>query len=180
MKRLFLTLLLLIAVFGASSTLAPRLAHASTTRADMYTASCDSSDGSYNYYDQGTRNILGYQDEGNGCLAFDPNYVPSDCSNSDLCWDVQAATNLSPSVYQTFAEAEGWDQCDGGEWIQELYSAHWFSGSAAVSSQAYGPFQTCSTSHDYQGDYGHFFEYSSSSGSFGWTVCEYDTPTGCV
>jgi hypothetical protein len=178
MKRLLLTLMLLIALFGASSTLAPRLAHASITRAQTYTASCDTRDsGGYPYFD-GTQNYLGYNVEGNACVAWDPNYVPPVCQQAGgaaSCWDVAAATNVSPSVYQTYADAGGYDQCGTGEWVQEMYQGRWLGGSESLTTLAYGSFQNCgqqAPSHYYQVDYGHFFESSSSSGSYGWTSCE--------
>jgi hypothetical protein len=177
MKRLLLTLMLLVALFGASSTLAPHLvAHASTTRAETYTAACDTADGSIVPFNQGTQNYVGYNVEGNGCMAWDTSYVPSVCQQQggyDHCWDVDGATNVSPSVYQTFADATGYDQCGSGEWVQEMYQGQWFSGSEAESPIAYGAFLSCGgLGHNYQGDYGHFFESSSSSGSYGWTACE--------
>lgn len=181
MKRLLLTLLMITALLVMSSLPHSVAARGASVNRNVPTgdSTCDGYDGHWNdgpqYYNVSGHNI---KDIGDACLAFGPSYPPSGCPE-DYCWDVQASTTISPSVYKTFAQASGWDECGTMGFNQEMIANQWDNGSISVTLITYGTFMDCDgQGHTYQGDYGHFFEYSKTSGSLGFTTCYYSSP--CV
>lgn len=181
MKRLLLALALITMLLMPFSVLHPLTARgAAVTRSiPAGDSTCDGYDGHWNdgpqYYTVSGHRIT---DQGDACLAFGPNNPPPDCPEV-VCWDVQASTTISPSVYKTFAQASGWDECGTNGFMQEMIANQWDNGSISVTLITYGTFVDCDgQGHTYQGDYGHFFEYSKTSGSLGFTTCHYSSP--CV
>ncbi len=85
MKRLLTILMVLTVMASTSFALWPQTIHAASlqhTIAANYYSSCD---GDETYYSPETQTIVGYKDEGDGCLAYNPHHVPSQCSSSALC-----------------------------------------------------------------------------------------------
>lgn len=179
MKRFLVTLLVVTALACMPYMLHPlAVSAASAVRTiPMSNSVCDGQVVHFNdgpvYY-----TVSGHQikDSGDSCYAFNPVHNPGWCPVS-YCWDVQASTTISPSVYKTYADAYGYDWCGSNPYNLEMGNGVWASGSFSETPVYYGTFQDCDgQGHGYQTDYGHFFEYSSSSGSLGFTTCRYD---GC-